>query len=79
MPINNSFVRFKEQGLAPVPGLSFVNFIFVDSEEWGLVPHSEFMDLAWMNLSNLRTDPLAVGSRLSFDKLQFLALAFMGN
>ena len=35
-----------------------------DSEEWGLVPHSEFMDLAYYSLSDLRTDPLAVGSRL---------------
>ena len=35
-----------------------------DSEEWGLVPHSEFMDLEYYSLSDLRTDPLAVGSRL---------------
>ena len=37
-PSNNGLVRFKEQGLAPVPGLSFVNVIFVDSEEWRLAP-----------------------------------------
>ena len=28
----------RNRGLSPVPGLSFVNIIFVDSEEWRLVP-----------------------------------------
>ena len=37
-PSNNVFVRIKEEGLAPLPGLSFVNIIFVDSEEWRLAP-----------------------------------------
>ena len=32
-------------------------------EEQGLVPCSEFMDLKKSYLSDLRTDPLAVGSR----------------
>ena len=28
----------RNRGLSPVPGLSFVNIIFVDSEEWRLAP-----------------------------------------
>ena len=37
-PNNNSFVRFKEQGLAPVPGLSFVNISLSTPRNGGLSP-----------------------------------------
>ena len=37
-PSNNSFVKFKEQGLAPVPGLSFVNICLSTPRNGGLSP-----------------------------------------
>ena len=33
-----SLSDLRNRGLSPVPGLSFVNIIFVDSEEWRLDP-----------------------------------------
>lgn len=37
-PSNNRFVRFKEQGIAPVPGLSFVNISLSTPRKGGLSP-----------------------------------------
>jgi len=48
-------------------------------EEWGLVPHSEFMDLEYYSLSDLRTDPLAVGSRfMKVYAKHYFALCYHG-
>ena len=48
-------------------------------EEWGLVPHSEFMDLEYYSLSDLRTDHLSVGSRfMKVYAKHYFALCYHG-
>ena len=48
-------------------------------EEWGLVPHSEFMDLEYYSISDLRTDHLSVGSRfMKVYAKHYFALCYHG-
>lgn len=50
-----------------------------DFEEWGLVPHSEFMDLEYYSMSDLRTDHLSVGSRfMKVYAKHYFALCYHG-